>query len=200
MNLGQLLTEFYANGFDYLNDGASGATRATRWINQSYQELCALERWPFLEATATGPAPLSVPTLLEVLTVVDTTNTNTTLIEADQVELANTGDLTSTGTPIFYYITGGTTVSVWPVATNSLSVRYTAQPSDLAAAGDTPIVPAPYHDIIVLGAVRRALLDDTDSGSYQLIKAEWNDRVQQMVASQLNPITRQYVTGASDDW
>ena len=201
MNFGELLTEFYANGFDYLSDGGAGETRAKRFINQSYQELCAYDDWPFLEATATGTAPLTVSDMRKPLYVVDTANFNRTLWEVDQATLTDGADLTATGGwPHYYYLTGGTTVNIYPTATDSLTVRYIKTPTDLSADTDTPVVPAPYHDIIVLGAVRRALLDDTDGASIALIKQEWQDRLATMLPAVMNPISNQFVGGHSGDW
>ena len=199
-SLAEFLAEFYAMGFSYLSDTPAGVARATRWINQAYRELCGLERWPFLEATVVAAAPATVADLAEVLSVVDTTNANQTLAQADQVTLSATVDLTSLGVPQCYYITNGTTVNVWPVATNQLSIRYVVKPSNLTAGTDTVIVPSEYSDVIVLGAVRRGLLDDTDAGSYPLIKQEWTDRVGMMVGDLLDPIDSQAVGGHSDDW
>ena len=200
MDFAALQTEFYANGFDYLNDGGAGETRAKRWINQSYQELCALEDWPFLETTTTGTAPLTISDLGKVLYVVNTDNYQT-LWEADQKSISTTSYPGGSGAwAHYYYVTGGDTIATAPAAANGLSVRYIKVPTDLSGTSDEPEVPAAYHDIIVLGAVRRALLDDTDAGSLAVVKQEWNERVQMMQSALLNPITSQYITGQSEDW
>jgi len=200
MTFGELLTEVYANGFDYLDDGGAGETRVKRWVNQSYQELCAANDWPFLEATATGAAPLTISDLGKVLYVVNT-DTYQTLIESDAKSISTIGYPSGGGSSaMYYYITGGDTVATYPAAGNALSVRYIKTPTDLSASSDTPLVPTPWQDIIVLGAVRRALLDDTDSGSLGVVRQEWSDRVQMMQSALMNPISGQHLSGASGDW
>lgn len=201
MNFGDLVTEFYSSGFAYFQQETNGPVRVQRWINQSYQELCDLEDWPFLEATATGTAPLTISDLEDVIDVQDTTTRNT-LVQSDHAAMSEvTGDLTITGTPTYYYITGGAVINVFPVSTTvQLSVRYIKNPTDLANNADTPIVPTPFHDLIVLGAWRRGLLDDSAAGDYSLIAAEYDRRLSTMRQSQLVPPRYQTVTGASGDW
>jgi hypothetical protein len=199
VNLNDLQTELYASGFQYLQVETGGTARATRWINQSYQELCDLENWPFLETTATGTSPLAITDLSMIESVLDATN-KTKLEAVRWQDLTDSyPDLTTVGAPIFYYLTAGTTVNTYPAASVSLSVRYYKNPTDLANAGDTPIIPTAFHDLIVLGAWRRALLDDSGAGDYQFIQQEWTSRVNVMRASLLPDPERQVLTAGSQD-
>ena len=92
MTFQQLLTEFFARGFDYLNDSGAGETRAKQWINQSYQEICGLDDWPFLEATASGGSPLTIADLRTILSLTDTTtNTNLGFIDRRTLNEGITG-------------------------------------------------------------------------------------------------------------
>jgi hypothetical protein len=145
--LTQLLTEFYARGFSYLNDGGAGATRATAWINQSYLNLCTRADFPFLFADATGTAPLTIADLRVVLSVYDATQKNP-LVAIDRATLISTyKDLTLTGTPRYWYRNSQTQVSVYPANTGStLNVRYVKRPALLSTGSDAVVVPDEWAD------------------------------------------------------
>jgi hypothetical protein len=197
----ELQTDFYASGFAYLDDNGTGAVRAKRWLNQSYLEICALEPWPFLETTTTGVAPLVISNLRQVVTVLDTTN-KVNLEHSDFASLAQLyPNQAVTGTTLYWYVASGTTVTLLPAnASLALSVRYLKVPTELSNAADSPLLPAAYHDIIVLGAWRRGLLDDSNAGDYALIKTEWAERLGAMRQALLDNPTSQYLTFAGEDW
>lgn len=201
MNFSDLQTDFFESGFAYLNDNGVGLVRAKRWLNQAYLEICSLEPWPFLEATITGVPPVAITDYDRAISVLDTTN-KAELVHSDFGALTHDyTDPTATGTPLFWYLTSGTTIAVMPPATTiSLSVRYIKVPSELTLSGDSPLLPAAYHDIITLGAWRRALLDDSDAGDYEVIKREWNERIAIMRQALLDDVTSQALTFASGDW
>jgi hypothetical protein len=69
-----LQTEFFARGFDYLNDAGTGLIRAKRWINDSYNEICQTADWPFLETSVTAANPQTIADARKILTVHDATN------------------------------------------------------------------------------------------------------------------------------
>lgn len=184
MSLTTLLTEFYSYGFNYLDDSGAGATRATAFINSAYQELCNDSDWPFLEANATGTSTVTLTDLRKVESVVNTT-TSDTLQQTDRRTLTNAyGVLTATGTPTFWYLTTGSVVKSYPVG-GTLSVNYWKVPTDLSSGSDVPVVPSRYQDLIVLGAVRRALVDDQDGPDYQQVQAEYAQRLGSMRADLL---------------
>lgn len=201
MTFAELQTEFFESGFAYLNDNGTGVVRAKRWLNQSYKELCALHPWPFLETTSAGTAPLTLSSLSHVISVLDTTNT-IELTKSSYADLISVyPDLTISVYPVYWYQSGAATIAAAPSGqTVSLSVRYTPVPSDLSNASDSPSIPAAYHDLIVLGAWRRGLLDDSNAGDYQLIKSEWTDRLAAMKQELLYQPTHQHILGASLDW
>lgn len=203
LTLSTLLTEFYARGFDYLNDGGAGVTRATRWINDAMHAIDEIDRWPYLEATASGAAPLSVTDLGEIETVVDTT-TNTVLEYMSREAVVDYyTDPSATGTPSVYYVTGGNTVAVYPTRTSgSITVRYFKTGPDLSSGSDAPLMPDRFRMAIVEYAVAAALRDKSNyqeaaaaSQAGDLIVARMRDRF----ALQAGP-DRQILTGASDDW
>jgi len=198
----QLQTEFYARGYDYLNDGGAGATRAKAWINQAYLELCEEEAWPFLLTTATGTAPLAVADIGRVLSVIDTANGSNPLDEVDEDELMDDFQpITTTGVPMYFYV-DDTTIRTYPVG-GTLSVRYYKIPALLSANGDIAIVPDRFVNLIVDGAVRRAQNDNDDYSNARGTEEERQRGLDLMRRSLFfRDGTRQYqrITFASGDW
>lgn len=158
MNFETLQDEFYARGFDYLDQTAAGQARAKRWLNQAHQELCEIERWPFLKTTASGAAPLTIADLGAVESVRDTAQSSASLEWKDLRGLAGSyGDLTTTGSPRWFYIDENV-IRTYPVG-GTLTVTYWQVPADMSADADLPVVPTRFHDLIVDMAVLRAYKD-----------------------------------------
>lgn len=149
-----LQTETLARGFDYLD-----TTRLKRFLNDAMHVIDDMEPWPYLQATSTGAAPLTVSDLGRVESVVSPSRQ----IALDYMERATIteywGDLTLTGTPIYYYLTGGTVVNVFPASTASITVRYTKFAADLSANGDVPLMPDRYRGAIIEYACATAYRD-----------------------------------------
>lgn len=186
MTFGEAQTEFYARGFDYLSESTAGQTRAKRWINEAYKEVCAEEPWPFLETTATGAAPLAVSSVDAVLSVVDTTNNNQLKGVDRRTLVAWFTDLTTTGTADYWYL-DDTTIRVYPVSTASLSVRYTQIPSDRSADADTFLIPTRFQRMIIDRAVIDAYWDNDEAASAK----ELEGRYQQDLLRMLKAYSRQ---------
>jgi hypothetical protein len=197
----QLQTEFYARGFDYLNDGGAGATRAKAWINQAYDELCEEELWPFLLTTASGAAPLTVADIRTIMSVVDTVSSRV-FAPVDEDELTDDFlPLTTAGTPSFYYV-DDTIVRTYPVG-GTLTVRYWKVPVFMSATTDIAIVPDRFVNLIVDGAVRRAQNDNDNAPGAQQAEAERQAGLERMRYSLfLRDGLRNFqrVTFASGDW
>jgi len=184
MDFEDLIDEVQARGFDYLND-----TRVGRYVNQSYQEVCAYASmpWPFLEDSASGNAPLTISDLRAVLAVMETTNKRPLFpIERRQIDLWDP-TLEYVSLPCYWYL-DGTAVKVWPLppATVSLSVRYIKRPADLVANGDEPLVPEAYHDLIVDGAVIRCQKDNDNYAAAAAVREDWQRQIDLMVADLMN--------------
>ena len=198
-----VLSEFYSSGFDYISDNGDSA-RAKRWVNQSYFELCSLEDWPFLNASASGAAPLAVSDLGPITNVRDTV-TDITLVESDEELLSRVDpDYSNTaGSASYYYInfvSGAPEILVYPVSTNNIEVVYTKVPTELSADADVLIVPNQFIDVVVLGAMRRGLIDGTDTqGQLQIVQQELQSRVDSM-RRMLPRVENQEITWASEDW
>jgi hypothetical protein len=199
VNFAQLQQDVFDSGLSYLNDAGNGLLRVQRWINQAYLEVAGLDSWPFLETTLTTVAPVTISDLSEILVVLDTDN-DVRLEQADYDSITTlVDDPTATGLASYWY-QSGTTISVYPVSTAALQIKYIRTPAELASSGDTPVVPAEFHDLIVLGAWRRGLLDDQDAGDYSLVKAEWDQRVQMMREKYLPRFGSQLITYSAQDW
>jgi hypothetical protein len=201
-----VLDEFYQSGFNYIQD-TSQTDRASRWVNQSYQEVCAMEKWPFLRVAETHTPPFAVEQLGRIVRVTDTV-LSCRLTEGDEDMLADwDSTLTQTGNAQFYYVTygdDGPIVNVFPVSTNNIQVVYYQNPSPLSASSDVLVVPDQFIDVIVLGAMRRGYLDGTDTAQqYQMVKQEYADRLEFMRTQLLPRPTYQSTQPwpyGSEDW
>ena len=159
LDFSALQTEFFARGFDFLNDAGAGLTRAKRWINEAMHEINDQDDWLFLQATSTGTAPLTISDLDTVSSVYDTTQQRALVRESAGDLVDRFGDLTTTGTPMFYYVTSGI-VNVYPAnTTDSLSVRYYKIQTDLSANGDVPLIPDRFRAAIVEYAAAKGYRD-----------------------------------------
>ena len=162
LTFGGLLTEFYARGFDYLDDSASGTVRAKRWINDAYHAINELDNWPYLEATAMGAAPLTIADLRTIDSVYDVTNDQVLTLRAANELVTEYGDLASLGIPKDCWVSGGNTVNVCPVQAVSLSVRYWKVATDLVNTTDEPLIPDRFRYVLVDYAVAAAMRDSQD--------------------------------------
>lgn len=155
-----LQTEFFARGFEYLNDGGPGLVRAKRWLNRAKNKVDSLEDWPYMNVNLAGTSPLVLADLRTVETVYDATNRQT-LAFADRRDLRRDwGDITVPGLPLWYFITLGTTVNPFPVQSVSLSVDYWKYSADMVNPTDQPDMPDRFRLVIVEYAVADALRDD----------------------------------------
>lgn len=180
----QLQAEAFARGLDYLNDGGAGLTRLKNWLNQSYLALCARAEFPWLITEASGTAPLTIGDLRQVLSVYDST-LKRPLVPIEKSVITNQGiDVTTAGTPLYFYRNSQTVLSVYPASTGStLTVRYLKKPAALSAGSDTVVVPDEWADLIVDGAVLKGKKDDDLYDSYV---AQYEADVARMIGAELD--------------
>lgn len=179
MNYTELLAELFARGTDYLDEDADSQARAGRWINQAYREIVNLHSWPFLQATATGAASagtVSIPDLRKVRFVADIAqgdDPGATLRRISMDDLADEGvNLSQTGTPEFYYITGGNQVNAYPVG-GTLKVYYYKRVPALSGT-DVPVFDEQYHDLIIDRAMMKAYKDSDNFEAAAALKLEFD--------------------------
>lgn len=182
MNYSALVAEAQARGFDDLT-----TTRMGRYVNQAYKSICNRAAWPFLRATTTGTAPLTISDLRAVLNVVDTT-TNAKLYHADRRHLIESVDtlLTTTGTPTYWYQESRTVIKVYPAnTTDTLSVHYLKVPATLTGT-DSHLIPEEFEDLIIDGAVIRAYKDDDRLDDAATLSQFFNEGLREMMDALLS--------------
>ena len=182
MNFAALLDEVNDRGYNYISD-----TRLGRYVNQSYKSICNRAAWPFLRATTTGTAPLTISDLRAVLNVVDTT-TNAKLYHADRRHLIESVDtsLTTTGTPTYWYQESRTVIKVYPAnTTDTLSVHYLKVPATLSGT-DAHLIPDEFEDLIIDGAVIRALKDNDELDAAASLQQFYNEGLREMMDALLS--------------
>lgn len=184
MDFAELKTEFYARGADYLSEDGADVTRAERWLNQAYREICNLHAWSFLQAEATGVPPLSIPTLRRVRFVRLTTQPWYPLAYTTEEEAVSEGlDLTATGTPGYYYVKGGFVYTA-PLTSESITVSYLQRIQPLTGT-DVPIFDEEYHNLIVDRAMIKAYQDSDNYEAAAALREDWNSSIQAMVEDYL---------------
>lgn len=142
MNLGTGRAEIEARGYSRFTDA-----RLNAWGNAAKNRFEDYQfEWPWLKATATGAAPLTINDLRRVLSVADTSNRRP-LGPRDPDANIDFFDysLATTGVPAGWYLSSETAVSVYPVQAASLSVRYLKFTPELSSDSDSPLIPARYH-------------------------------------------------------
>lgn len=196
MNLGQLRTELYARGFDYL-----GTTRANQYLNDAYGEINDEDLWPYRTATATGAAPLTISDLGVIEDVTDTASNSAVLTYRDRRDLVDAYlDLTTAGTPTYWFIDNGVIRTVPNGGT--LSVRYYKSPAEMSADTDTPILPARFHSLIVDVAARKAYFDSDNFDAAAALQAEVDRRYEKMRTALLDGQVQnaELLVGYGEDW
>jgi hypothetical protein len=155
----QLRQELSDRGFENLGPASSGTSRLALFVNQGRAELDNLYLWPYRLKSASGAAPLTVADLGVIEEVADTAQPASPALDfADRRSLkAGYGDLTTAGTPRFFYIDNGV-VTTYPVG-GTLAVRYYKRCPALSADADTPLAPGDFHMLYVDFAARWAAKD-----------------------------------------
>lgn len=179
MNLGELRSEVQARGYNHIPDA-----RCNLWINQAIQEINEAHAWPYLETTATGVAPLSITDVRQILSVASNDVVLSGMERRSLTQLDPSMD--DAGTATHWYLDGNS-LRVYPLdTTSSLSVRYLKVPTDLSADASSPDMPARFHDLIVDGAVYRALKDDDEYENAAALRQMWGTGLQSMADSLLS--------------
>jgi hypothetical protein len=165
--------ELRARGFDGLSD-----LRCNYMLNAGKNALEDHAPWPWLDASTSGAAPLTVTDLKAVLHVWNTT-TNVSLEGADRRWLRDTygPDLTITGTGCHWYLDGLTTVRVFPADVSVIDVDYVKFSPELSADADTPLFPERLHPIWIDLAVVEAYMDSDEPGQAQALQAKVDVRL-----------------------
>lgn len=171
-----LKAEVVARGFDYLPDA-----RVARFVNDANHRINDLETWQYLQASASGAAPLTVSDLGRVWSVYELAGKRP-LTYLDERDLRDAfTDLTTTGSPEWFYLTGGTVVNVFPVTSVSITVRYLKVQTDMSANGDVPLMPDRFRPAIVAYACAAAYRDVSNSEQAAVCEQEGDMVVRRML-------------------
>jgi hypothetical protein len=175
MDVDGLIDELEDHGFDDATE-----ERLLSKINTAYWDICAREPWPFLEKTVvlsfdddTGAPTTSDewPTDFRAVQVMVTTAGSSPGTKLKRMRyddwLEAYGTDTTTGVPLVYYFIGDVChFFPQPETTTQITMMYIHTPAALTAAGNegTIILPVPFHQVIVDGALFKmyAMEDDTD--------------------------------------
>jgi hypothetical protein len=201
----ELKQELVDRGFDSLS-----STRQGLLINNARAELDRMFLWPWREAFASGLSPLAIADLGPIEAVVNTTTAVCPLSRSDWRSLLDMyGDLSTSGSPVFYYVaspSGTFEVATYPVSSSDvIGVQYWARTPDLVNGSDEPASPDEAHYTIVDLAARRAYRDNDEHDSAAALQPEIDNAISQLLDAYTpgtadGPDAYVGVTGASSDW
>lgn len=177
----QLYTRVLAAADLPLTSGTSDATEAKDLVNNAYYEICSRAKLNQKSVTKTltaGTADYGISTTsptspnlsindlqaIRSLTYTLAGQTQAYAVEPTTVDeilrLRQAASSTSTGTLMKYALLGLDTLMLWgtPATADSLGIYYAFRPTAMSADSDTPtVLPAEFHDLIVVGALKAAL-------------------------------------------
>lgn len=170
MNLAALQAAIQAKGY-----GTDTAAQQLLFLNEVYREVHGMMRWPFLEAqdtslvTIAGTNAYTLP--MANWRNLDAVRLQQTAIQNYQnLEFLQTQDFRDlenvdrdTTTPC-YWTFYANQLHLYPVPDGVYTavIDYIIEPPDLAAPTDIPVLPLPYHDILVWGAVESLCFRERD--------------------------------------
>ena len=180
MNLAAGQAELMARGFDYLTPA-----RLTIMLNNGKNAFEDQWRWPWLELTRTGTAPLAVSGLKHVYYVQDTDADNE-LLGLDVRQIAQGGTpVDEVGPPEYWWLDGPVeeivTINTWPASSAALEARLVVDSPELSADSDTPLIPTRYHPLWIDFAVVEAYKDSDNLVGAQALRADIAMRVQDLI-------------------
>lgn len=189
MNLQDLRAAVQAHGY-----GTDTAAYQLQFINDAYREVHGMQRWPFLEAqdrtlaTENGVNAYDLP-------MANWRNLDAVRIERDDIqEYANLKYLDPQSFREYEHIDRDvTTPYYWTFYANQLHfypypdgvytvvIDYIIEPPDLVNDTDTPLLPTPYHDILVWGAVEQLAFRERDWIGIQYAGQQKTTKLNKMV-------------------
>jgi len=205
LTLTDLLTYFYARGFDFMNDAGAGLVRAKRFLNDAAHLIDDMEAWQYLQASTTGTSPVTVSDLGRIESVTDVAHLNDLQYMPRPNVTTLYADLTLTSSvPSYYFVTSGTVVNTFPVTGVTLTIRYSKVATDMSADADVPLMPDRFRMAIVHYAAAAAFRESNVPDEAQLAQADGDAVVERMREWNLlnqGSAGQQLVTwGTSQDW
>ena len=188
MNLGQLRSAIQSHG--YTSDTASNQND---FINQAYRRVHGQERWKFLEKQNST-----------LFTVFNTPNYNLPMtdwrnLDAVRIQVVNDQHFDNLkflpeqmfrdyyhvdrdASNPFYWTLMDQQLWFYPVPDQAYQVviDYIMEPPDLVADGDQPVIPLPYQDILVWGAIKALAFRERDWIGADIAGNEYSDILEKM--------------------
>ncbi|MGZ6570469.1 MAG: phage adaptor protein [Solirubrobacteraceae bacterium] len=189
MNLGQLQQSVQDLGY-----GTDTAAQQIGFLNATYREIHRARRWPFLEAidnsqsTVAGTAAYTLPMAnwrnIDAVRLVWTPNQQQN-VPLEYKDPQSFFDLLhvdpNTATPR-YWTMYASEVWFYPTPDQAYQVKYyyIQEPADMAISSDVPLVPLPYQDALVSGAICRSAFRQRDWIGLELWTAKYNKDMQDL--------------------
>lgn len=171
MTFSEICKEVSDCGLDHLTPARIG-----RLVNLSYQRIYNRDLWPWRLTETSETAPVSLSgTIRQVIGADGFSLTKST---AETIE--NNGYvLTQGGRPELWYLDSQRNVAVFPQSNAQITVRYYAKTLPLTG-NDIPNIPADYHYLIVLDAVRRGKLENGEIDAAAAYANDFNELYQDL--------------------
>jgi hypothetical protein len=170
MNLTALQAAIQAKGYT-----VDTAAQQILFINECYREVCGEARWPFLEAqdatlvTVVGVNAYTLPftnwrNLDAVRIQIAASQQYDNLQYLQPQDFRELEHIDRDVTTPFYWTFYANQLHFYPYPDSvyTVVIDYIVEPPDLAAGADVPVLPVPYHDILVWGAVESLAYRERD--------------------------------------
>jgi len=200
MDLTSARDELAARGFDGLTP-----SRMNLFLNAGKNALENFAHWPWLETSTSGTAPLTISDL-KAIQFVYRSSPNLGIDGADREYLRQMygPDLTRVGTANFWYLSGLTTLNLFPVDTTTINVEYLMQSPELSADSDEPLFPARLDQAWMDLSCAEAYMDTDETAQAQACIQKAENRLLREIdvyfdRNLQNP-GQQALTFASEDW
>lgn len=108
---------------------------------------------------------------------------------------------TEIGSPLHYRLFGNA-IQIYPLpqGTTALTVEYIGMPVDLVADADLPAFPEQYHDLLVVGAVAKAYVDDGGAEQTKAYELEFQQMLQALKINLSQPRNPRYYEMVDPGW
>jgi hypothetical protein len=177
----EMVNEVKARGFDEVGDD-----RIKQWINRAYARLCDRQVWPFLLASTSGAAPLTISDLRSVYAVRDSgQGANLEYADIRDLRVEDPGD-DATGSASYWY-QDDDAIAIYPASGATISVDYVKSPGDLTGDDDNALVPPRYRMLLIDMAVCEAYKDSDNLEAWQILRTDVEEQIDEMTNTLLVP-------------
>ena len=173
--------------------GYSDTTAITAALQRTYRRVLGMRRWDFLETQGTDPVvagdtTIALPADCKRVDAIELARSDGTSVDFQFRPYQQFRDYakwqTDQGEPQWWTQRGGT-VYIWPEAQTSYTatIDYVKHPANyLDAAGDEPVFPEEYQDVLVYGAAVDLATRERDEVAFNHNSNLYTTRLTEMVA------------------